>query len=99
MEECAEQEVIIPDSVQQQINNLNSDWEIIQKLAAEMKPVSKEKMEVITQGTNNKIENGMGNMSKRQQPDQRVENSRRSAMGLQNSENMLQPEASSSAGP
>ncbi|XP_063403799.1 dystrophin-like isoform X1 [Mytilus trossulus] len=49
MEECAEQEVIIPDSVQQQINNLNSDWEIIQKLAAEMKPVSEEKMEVITQ--------------------------------------------------
>lgn len=50
MEECAEQEVIIPDDIQQQINHLNSDWEIIQKLGGEIKPVTEERMEVITQG-------------------------------------------------
>lgn len=50
MEECAEQEVIIPDAIQQQINNLNSDWEIIQQLATELRPVTEEKMEVMSQG-------------------------------------------------
>lgn len=51
MEECAQQEVIVPDSVQQQINHLNSDWEIVQKLVVEIKPVSSMKVEeVLTQG-------------------------------------------------
>ncbi|KAJ8315397.1 hypothetical protein KUTeg_007547 [Tegillarca granosa] len=50
MEECAQQEVIVPDSVQQQINHLNSDWEIVQKLVVEIKPVSSMKVEeVLTQ--------------------------------------------------
>ena len=68
MEECAEQEVIIPDVIQQQINHLNSDWEKIQKLGGEIKPVTAERMEIITQGIVDIRFISGGNWSTRRKP-------------------------------
>lgn len=51
MEQCAEQEVVMPDSIQQQINEVNSDWEKLQSLVHEIKPVTDNFLEeVLTQG-------------------------------------------------
>lgn len=51
MEECAEQEVVMPDSIQQQINEVNSDWEKLQGLVDRIKPVADNFLEeVLTQG-------------------------------------------------
>jgi len=41
MEECAQQEVIVPDSIQQQLNNLNSDWDLVKALSEHVQPVTK----------------------------------------------------------
>ncbi|XP_061169275.1 dystrophin-like isoform X1 [Saccostrea echinata] len=50
MEECAEQEVVMPDSIQQQINEVNSDWEKLQGLVDRIKPVTDNFLEeVLTQ--------------------------------------------------
>lgn len=51
MEECAEQEVVMPDSIQHQINEVNSDWEKLQGLMDRIKPVTDNFLEeVLTQG-------------------------------------------------
>ena len=51
MEQCAEQELVMPDSIQQQINEVNSDWEKLQSLVHEIKPVTDNFLEeVLTQG-------------------------------------------------
>ncbi|KAK3089530.1 hypothetical protein FSP39_004327 [Pinctada imbricata] len=52
MEDCAEQEVVVPDSIQQQIQTLNSDWLLVKRLLEQSpsfpdKPVE----EVVTQVT------------------------------------------------
>uniref|UniRef100_A0A8W8JFQ6 Dystrophin n=1 Tax=Magallana gigas TaxID=29159 RepID=A0A8W8JFQ6_MAGGI len=50
MEECAEQEVVMPDSIQHQINEVNSDWEKLQGLMDRIKPVTDNFLEeVLTQ--------------------------------------------------
>ncbi|XP_078330229.1 dystrophin-like isoform X4 [Crassostrea virginica] len=50
MEQCAEQELVMPDSIQQQINEVNSDWEKLQSLVHEIKPVTDNFLEeVLTQ--------------------------------------------------
>lgn len=52
MEECAQQEVIVPDQLQQQLNNIRSDWELVKRLADHIKPQSEVPTEeIMKQGT------------------------------------------------
>ncbi|XP_069136952.1 dystrophin-like isoform X1 [Argopecten irradians] len=47
MEESAQDEIIVPDTIQQQLNNLNADWLLVKQLSENVKPPVEVKVEEV----------------------------------------------------